>query len=71
MNVKDKNKFSSTQQKVAYSLACAIRSVLYSEYYKQNENPNTLQIIAKLRGEYKYNLPILELKHLGENHFLS
>ena len=37
--------------KVAYSLACIIRSILFSEYYKCNGSPNTLYIIDKLRNE--------------------
>ena len=33
------------------SLACIIRSVLYSEYYKRNSYPNTQQILASLNSE--------------------
>jgi hypothetical protein len=51
LNKKDINKFSLTQVKVALSLACIIRSVLFSEYYKINSVPNTQQILCKLKSE--------------------
>ena len=50
-NNKDINRFSQTQIKLAYSLACIIRSILYSEYYKHNKAPNTQHIIAQLNSE--------------------
>ena len=33
------------------SLACIIRSVLYSEYYKRNSYPNTQHILESLKSE--------------------
>ena len=47
----DIEKYSKTQVKVAYSLACIIRSILFSEYYKHNGSPNTLYILEKLQCE--------------------
>ena len=40
MNSPDLDKYSKTQHAAAHSLACIIRSVLYSEYYARNVSPN-------------------------------
>ena len=45
------DKYSDSQVRVAYSLACTIRSILFSEYYKHNSSPNTLAILEKLKNE--------------------
>ena len=46
-----KKPFSKPQRVVAYSLACIIRALLYTEYYKQNESPNSSLILMKLQHE--------------------
>ena len=51
LNKSDIEKYSKTQVMVAYSLACIIRYILFSEYCKHNGSPNTLYILDKLRNE--------------------
>ena len=47
----DIEKYSTTQVKVAFSLACIIHFILFSEYYKCNGSPNTYYILEKLWNE--------------------
>ena len=51
LNKNNLNIFSSTQIKVAMSLACIVPSILFSEYYKWNSYPNTQQILTNLDFE--------------------
>ena len=47
----DSDKYSKSQIRVALSLACIIRSIIFSEYYKHNSSPNTLFILDRLIDE--------------------
>ena len=62
LNKNDLNMFSPTQVKVAMSLACIVRSILFSEYYKRNSFPNTQHILASL--DFELNV----LKEIGSFH---
>ena len=59
----DIDQYSKTQVKVAYSLACLIRSILFSEYYKRNGSPNTSYILDRLSNELSI------LKDIGSFYF--
>ena len=51
-NKADKNRgYSKAQKVVALSLACLIRSILYAEYYRCNETPNSSAILINLQQE--------------------
>ena len=46
-----KKPFTKSQKSVTYSLACIIRSILYTEYYRRDLSPNTNVILKKLQQE--------------------
>ena len=61
----DIEKYSKTQVKVAYSLACLIRSILFSEYYKCNGSPHTSYTLYRLRNELSI------LKDIGSFYYMQ
>ena len=71
MKKSESDKYSKSQIRVALLLACIIRSIIFSEYYKRNSSPNTLFILDKFIDELSILKDIGSYYHNWLNRSLS